>query len=150
MRWNLLDVMLDSLLLELLRMRFDDEGLAVTTNVLPEQKLTIIRQLAFARKPSDDWFATVTALLKDVEAFRPARNRYVHDLWTVDDEDRLTKHELKARFVHDVGAPTRQLRSQHQTVIAAAEIWQLADRVNTTAGRVAFATASLIRKTVVE
>ena len=45
-------------------------------------KIKALKAIAFAKKPSDDWYDRISDVLKDIDdKIRPERNRMIHDTW---------------------------------------------------------------------
>src|SRR6266849_10694227 len=80
--WASMEVNLDRLLETVLHLENSDVADSLTANIDLREKLEALKAVAFIRKPTDKWFEEVEQLANYVDGvLRPARNRYVHDLW---------------------------------------------------------------------
>ena len=131
-----MEVNVDRLLETVLHLDSDKVGESLTANVDMREKLEALKAIAFIRKPNESWFATVEEFVNYVDGvLRPARNRFVHDLW-VQNEAGVAKRTRKPLIRKPQSFQPRELVMFTEAPVAAAEIWLLADSIQV-AGRTA-------------
>src|SRR5579863_3504974 len=79
--YSALEHQVDRLFGDLTRLE-DEEVRIVTTDIDLTKKLPKVRALAFAKKPSELWYADIELFTWAVLSWiNPRRNRFVHDQW---------------------------------------------------------------------
>jgi hypothetical protein len=80
--WAWLEQALDELIIELSHLEPGDIGRSVTANADIRSKISMIKALAFLRKPSGAWFSYTQEMLDLIDNnLRPRRNLFVHSSW---------------------------------------------------------------------
>jgi hypothetical protein len=139
MQWSFLEVMIDQLLLTLLPIERGKIGEVVTSNVDIRGKIRIATAVGFEKRPDDKWFSDLQEALDSADnELRSKRNRYAHDLWTLDRTSAAVKKlrfhaVLKKRHSHK----PLELTTLHETEVKPQEIWDTADRITEAAATIA-------------
>ncbi len=99
--WTRLEQITDTTLAVLLKLPMDSiEAHCIMVEMDFRQKLKSLKHIAFAKKPSEEWFANLEKLVNYIDNdLRSARNRYVHDIWTtISDGSEVQKTYQRVRL----------------------------------------------------
>ena len=82
--WAWLEFIAESVLMQLMGVRIDDPtGHCVAVNSDVRSKLAMIKSIGFLKRPSDDWFNRLEALVNKIDnKVRTDRNRVICLLYT--------------------------------------------------------------------
>ncbi len=131
--------MIDQLLLTLVPLEHGKVGESLTSNVDMKNKIKIALAIGFLKKPDDQWFDELKAVLDLADnELRAKRNRFAHDLFMFD----RTSDAVKKLHFHTVlkkpqARKPLELTTLHETKVLPEEIWATADAIENAAGKIA-------------
>jgi hypothetical protein len=104
----------------------------VAASLIPtdfREKLATLKHLAFLKKPSIDWFESVSGLIDRIDQeVRPQRNRFVHDYW-LSYSDEPTKRHFKTE-VTKPQAFQYKFSPYKDATVPLDDIWNLTYRID--------------------
>jgi hypothetical protein len=134
MCWASLERRLHHCLAELGAFSTEEIGECITAETDLRARISMLRGVAFIKKPDIKWYDAFTAVLNRIDnEMRIERNRYIHDLWLHANLEAAIKRSFKVE-VSRPQAFQRELATAHDKPVTADDIWNFVyriERVNT-------------------
>ncbi len=143
--WTWLENIVDAALAHLMNHTIDSvEMHCISVNAGFSDKLKMLRALASIRKPSDEWFDRMDALINTIDnAIRLQRNRVVHDHWTPGDKAGVATRVYARTVIKKPQARQPKALSTHEAFsMTVAEV----DEISTDIARATYALLKLMHE----
>jgi hypothetical protein len=105
----------------------------IADSIIPtdfREKLAALKNLAFLKKTSIEWFVSVSSLIDRIDQeVRPLRNRFVHDYWLPFLNDHPTKRQFRTRVTMPQSRQY-EFSTSSDAVIPVDDIWNLTYRID--------------------
>lgn len=123
--WGLIEINLDKMVTYLTQFKDMKTAIIFAANMDIRDKIDLLKALGFANKPDQEWYDEFARTLNIVNGdLRPRRNRYVHDIWTVEDEQ-ILKITMKTKIANIPPSGEKELVLETPKETTPEEIWKL-------------------------
>jgi len=127
MAWSRLELHLDLFLQLLIPLAGEDASRTVLGHIDFRRKIKIAASVGWHKKRSTSWFAELETVLNTIDnTHRPARNRYIHDLWVT--QERAVQRILREPKLIRLQAHKRELVVERRVDVSPDTIMELVNR----------------------
>lgn len=135
-QWGYLESYVDSFLFSLLlNIKDADVQSALGANMDFRNKLKAIKLLSFKLRRSDDWFEQLSTLINRIDnELAPARNRMIHDEWSIavthpPTTESIVRTTVRASLKRPQAFQPQRFSASETVTIKPSDIWKLVENV---------------------